>query len=163
MRVSDRRDSVSKERRSPSQIPIHGLGWKGRGVVRKTVHETARAQDAKPRCCLRRGAASRSAQQKNADDPKSKESHALDALLPSKTALEQERRRRDSNPGWRICNPLPCPLNPEENGPLEKRLAPETGNGAVTAELASVIGTWHSLPPDTHTAIPAIVEAAHVR
>jgi len=29
--------------------------------------------------------------------------------------------------------------------------------------LASVIGTWHSLPPDTHTAIPAIVEAAHVR
>ena len=41
----------------------------------------------------------------NADDPKSKESHALDALLPSETALEQERRRRDSNPGWRICNP----------------------------------------------------------
>ena len=100
---------------------------------------------------------------KNADDPKSKESLASDALLPSETALEQERRRRDSNPGWRICNPLPCPLNPEENGPLEKRLAPETGNGAVTAELASVIGTWHSLPPDTHTAIPAIVEAAHVR
>ena len=44
---------------------------------------------------------------KNADDPKSKESLALDALLPSETALEQERRRRDSNPGWRICNPLP--------------------------------------------------------
>ncbi len=104
---------------------------------------------------------------KNANDPKSKESLALDALLPSKTALEQERRRRDSNPGWRICNPLPCPLNPEENGPLEKRLAqrlaPETGNGTITDELASVIDAWHTLPPDTRTAILAIVEAAQGR
>ena len=96
---------------------------------------------------------------KNADDPKSKESLALDALLPSETALEQKRRRRDSNPGWRIGNPLPCPLNPEENGTLEKWLAPETGNGTITNELAIVIDAWHTLPPDTRTAIPAIVGA----
>ena len=44
---------------------------------------------------------------KNADDPKSKESHALDALMPPGATGCQERRRRDSNPGWRICNPLP--------------------------------------------------------
>ena len=104
---------------------------------------------------------------KNADDPKSKESLALDALLPSETALEQERRRRDSNPGWRICNPLPCPLNPEENGRLAEGAAPdaapETGNGTITAELAGVIDAWHTLPPDTRTAIVAIVEAAQGR
>jgi len=29
--------------------------------------------------------------------------------------------------------------------------------------LASVIDAWHSLPPDTRTAILAIVEAAHGR
>ena len=79
----------------------------------------------------------------------------------------EERRRRDSNPGWRICNPLPCPLNPEENGPLEKRLAqrlaPETDNGTITDELAGVIDAWHTLPPDTRTAILAIVEAAQGR
>ena len=70
-----------------------------------------------------------------------------------------ERRRRDSNPGWRICNPLPCPLNPEENGTLGKWLAPETDNGTITNELASVIDAWHTLPPDTRTAILAIVGA----
>ena len=104
---------------------------------------------------------------RNADDPKSKESHALDTLVPHDAPGCQERRRRDSNPGWRICNPLPCPLNPEENGPLEKRLAqrlaPETGNGTIPAELAGVIDAWHTLPPDTRTAILAIVEAAHGR
>ena len=73
------------------------------------------------------------------------------------------RRRRDSNPGWRIYDPLPCPLNPEQNGPLGKRLAPETGNGTITEELAGVIDAWHTLPPDTRTAILAIVEAAQGR
>ena len=70
-------------------------------------------------------------------------------------------------PGGRICNRLPCPLDPEENGPLEKRLAqrlaPETDNGTITAELAGVIDAWHSLPPDTRTAIVAIVEATQGR
>jgi len=44
--------------------PFYGLGWQGRGVVSKTVTATVSAQDAKPRFCLRRGASSRSAQQK---------------------------------------------------------------------------------------------------
>ena len=66
-------------------------------------------------------------------------------------------------PGWRICNPLPCPLNPEENGTLGKWLAPETDNGTITNELASVIDAWHTLPPDTRTAILTIVEAAQGR
>ena len=43
---------------------------------------------------------------KNADDPKSKKSHALDTLLPHDAIGCDERRRRDSNPGWRICNPM---------------------------------------------------------
>ena len=43
---------------------------------------------------------------KNADDLKSKESHALDALVPHDATGCDERRRRDSNPGWRICNPM---------------------------------------------------------
>ena len=71
-----------------------------------------------------------------------------------------ERRRRDSNPGWRICNPLPNPLNPEENGCFDEGAAPETGNGTITDELAGVIDAWYTLPPDTRTAILAIVAAA---
>jgi len=43
---------------------------------------------------------------KNTDDPKSKESHALDALMPHDATGCEERRRRDSNPGWQICNPM---------------------------------------------------------
>ena len=70
-------------------------------------------------------------------------------------------------PGGRICNPLPNPLNPEENGRLAEGAAPdaapETGKGTITAELASVIDAWHSLPPDTRTAILAIVAAAQGR
>ena len=78
-----------------------------------------------------------------------------------------DERDRCVLPGGRICNRLPCPLDPEENGPLEKRLAqrlpPETGNETITDELAGVIDAWHSLPPDTRTAILAIVEAAQGR
>ena len=36
-------------------------------------------------------------------------------------------------------------------------------NGPITPELAGVIDAWHSLPPDTRTAILAIVEAAQGR
>jgi hypothetical protein len=64
-------------------------------------------------------------------------------------------------------NPLPNPLNPEANGPLGKwlaqRLPLETGKETITAELASVIDAWYSLPPDTRTAILAIVTAAQGR
>jgi len=64
-------------------------------------------------------------------------------------------------------NPLPNPLNPEANGPLGKwlaqRLPLETGKGTITDELASVIGAWGSLKPDTRRAILAIVEAAQGR
>jgi hypothetical protein len=37
------------------------------------------------------------------------------------------------------------------------------GNGTITLEWASLIDAWHSLPPDTRTAILAIVEAAQGR
>ena len=36
-------------------------------------------------------------------------------------------------------------------------------NGPIDPELAQVIDAWHSLPPDTRTAILAIVEAAQGR
>ena len=39
----------------------------------------------------------------------------------------------------------------------------EMGIRTITAELASVIDAWHTLPPDTRTAILAIVEAAQGR
>ena len=102
---------------------------------------------------------------KNADDPKSKESHALDAPLPPDATGCNERRRRDSNPGWRICNPLPNPLNPEENGPQENRLAewlvaPDASSDTTGSELNQVIEAWSSLPPDIRTAILTIVAAA---
>ena len=102
---------------------------------------------------------------KNADDPKSKESHALDAPLPPDATGCSERRRRDSNPGWRICNPLPNPLNPEENGPQENRLAewlvaPDASSDTTGSELDQVIEAWSSLPPDIRTAILTIVAAA---
>jgi len=36
-------------------------------------------------------------------------------------------------------------------------------NAPITPDLETVIEAWHSLPPDTRTAILAIVEAAHRR
>jgi len=36
-------------------------------------------------------------------------------------------------------------------------------NAPIAPELAGVIDAWHSLPPDTRTAILAIVEAAQGR
>ena len=36
-------------------------------------------------------------------------------------------------------------------------------NARIDPELAQVIEAWHTLPPDTRTAILAIVEAAHRR
>jgi len=41
--------------------------------------------------------------------------------------------------------------------------APETDNGTITDELASMIDAWHTLPPDTRTAILAIVGATQGR
>ncbi len=142
-------------------------------MVLKTVHETVHAQRQAQRAGRETpllpatGCEQPHCATKNADDPKSKESHALDTLVPHDATGCDERRRRDSNPGWRICNPLPSPLNPEENGRLAEGAAPdaapETGNGTITAELAGVIDAWHTLPPDTRTAILAIVEAAQER
>ena len=85
-------------------------------------------------------------------------------MMPHDATRCCERRRRDSNPGWRICNPLPCPLNPEENGRLAEGAAPdaapETGKGTITAELASVIDAWDSLPPAIREAILVMLRAA---
>ena len=39
----------------------------------------------------------------------------------------------------------------------------EDENGLITSDLASVIKAWDSLPPDTRTAILAIVAAAQGR
>ena len=41
--------------------------------------------------------------------------------------------------------------------------AVEDENGLITSDLASVIKAWDSLPPDTRTAILAIVAAAQGR
>ena len=93
--------------------PFYGLGRQGRGVVSKTVHETVHAQRQAQRAGRETpllpatGCEQPQSATKNADDPKSKESHALDALMPHDATGCEERRRRDSNPGWRICNPLP--------------------------------------------------------
>jgi hypothetical protein len=39
----------------------------------------------------------------------------------------------------------------------------ETAKAPIDPDLASVIDAWHTLPPDTRTAILAIVEAAQRR
>jgi len=41
--------------------------------------------------------------------------------------------------------------------------SPALGGGAAALSRGRVIDAWHSLPPDTRTAILAIVEAAHGR
>ena len=41
--------------------------------------------------------------------------------------------------------------------------AVERENVPIDPDLASVIDAWHTLPPDTRTAILAIVEAAQLR
>jgi len=41
--------------------------------------------------------------------------------------------------------------------------APETGNGTITEELASVIDAWDSLPPDTRTAIAWVKRCGPLR
>jgi hypothetical protein len=59
------------------------------------------------------------------------------------------------------------PLNLEENNDFGEGAAHstalETANARIDPELASVIDAWNSLPPDTRTAILAIVEAAQGR
>ena len=64
----------------------------------------------------------------------------------------------------RIMSPHVAPLNLEENDDFGEGAAHstalETATTPITAELASVFDAWHSLPPDTRT---AIVEAAQGR
>ena len=149
--------------------PNYGLRRQGRGVVSKTVHETVHAQRQAQRAGRETpllpatGCEQSQCATKNADDPKSKESTTLDAPLPPDATGCEERRRRDSNPGWRICNPLPNPLNPEENGPqgnrLAQRLAPETGNGPIDLDLAQLIEAWNTLDCDAREAVLAIINS----
>ena len=82
-----------------------GRAGQGRGVVPKTAHAQRVGRETPHLSAT--GDAEANAATKHADDPKSKESHALDALMPHDATGYEERRRRDSNPGWRICNPLP--------------------------------------------------------
>ena len=76
----------------------------------------------------------------------------------------RERRRRDSNPGWRICNQTSNPQNPEEN--LDSRegaaqsAAAEAENGPIDPDLASVIEAWGTLPPAIREAILSMLRAA---
>ena len=44
---------------------------------------------------------------KNAVVPKVLKSTTLSDVLQPNATADEKRRRRDSNPGWRICNPLP--------------------------------------------------------
>ena len=59
----------------------------------------------------------------------------------------------------------PTPGPPRVGVPDYGRVCRDGGTGirTITAELAGVIDTWDSLPPDTRTAILAIVEAAQGR
>jgi hypothetical protein len=101
---------------------------------------------------------------KNADDPKSKESHALDTLVPHDATGCEKRRRRDSNPGWRICNQTSNPQNAEENTHSSKGAAQGAAVGAenapIDADLARVVEAWPSLPAALRAAVLAIIDAA---
>jgi hypothetical protein len=66
----------------------------------------------------------------------------------------------------------PQGLEQSENSPRRVHVSETAGaksgavdreNAPITPDLASVIDAWHTLPPDTRTAILAIVEAAHGR
>ncbi len=60
-------------------------------------------------------------------------------------------------------SPHVAPLNPEENDDSGEGAAHstalETAKAAIIPDLDQVIEAWDSLPPDTRTAILAIVEA----
>ena len=70
-------------------------------------------------------------------------------------------------PDTRIMIPHVNPVNPEENADFWEggahSTALETAKAPIDPDLAGVIDAWHSLPPDTRTAILAIVEAAQRR
>ena len=90
-------DTVADQIVSDSQREWGTLPQNGIYIWQHTAHEIVQS-----------GATEREQLQyatKNADDPKFKESHALDAPLPPDATGCNERRRRDSNPGWQICNP----------------------------------------------------------
>ena len=64
-------------------------------------------------------------------------------------------------------SPHAPPLNPEENDDFGEGAAHstalETAKAPIDSDLTDVIDAWHSLPPDTRTAILAIVAAARGR
>ena len=69
--------------------------------------------------------------------------------------------------GYGILSPDATRGNPEENADSGEGAAHstalETAKAPIDPDLAGVIDAWHSLPPDTRTAILAIVEAAQGR
>jgi len=76
----------------------------------------------------------------------------------------EKRRRRDSNPGWRICNQTSNPQNAEENTHSSKGAAQGAAVGAENApiddNLAHLAEAWPKLPAAIRTAILVMLDAA---
>ena len=67
-------------------------------------------------------------------------------------------------PGMADYESARAPLNLEENDDFGEgaphSTALETAKAPIDPELASVIDAWHTLPPDTRTAILAMLRTA---
>jgi hypothetical protein len=68
-------------------------------------------------------------------------------MLPTRLRLSEPSARRS-------------PRNTTILAAMQRR---KTGTTPIDPDLAQVIEAWHTLPPDTRTAILAIVEAAQGR
>ena len=90
----------------------------------------------------------------------------------SKAALPDTGRYAISSVRQNLCQVPPAGIEQKPFSPRRVQVSETAGaksgavdreNAPIDPDLASVIDAWHTLPPDTRTAILAIVEAAQVR
>ncbi|SRR5271157_1900815 len=93
------------------------------------------------------------------------ENEGLDGVVRDDSGLDGERRRRDSNSGWRFCRPLPD--TPKRHGGKGLRLSTRvedpnlpTAAYSFPPDLAAVVSAWPELPDAIRAGILAMVRAA---
>ena len=106
------------------------------------------------------GASVRAADLPASSAAENKKTPAKPGRSGSSRGLSVERLRSESNRRWRICNPEPKPISPEDSSDSAEVTTTVTTATAADPALAAVVEAWSSLPAAVRAGILAMVEAS---
>ena len=126
----------------------------------RSDHKSDHTEQAQEGSGWHSGASVRAADHADQAEPEKAKTLAKPGKSGAPRGSSEKRRRWESNPRWRICNPEPEPVSPENGSDFREVTTQATTAAAADPALAQVVGAWSSLPPAVRAGILAMVEAS---